>query len=118
MNDEQLRLCKELAKKIIILCRNMKNDNVEFVLINQLLRCGTSVGANIQEAQYAQGLRDFISKLEIALKECNETDYWIELLCSTDCIDKSVYESLHSDIIELRRMLVSAVKSSKSKLQM
>ena len=108
---------KELAKRIIIFCRRMKKDNVEFVLINQLLRCGTSIGANIQEAQYAQGLRDFISKLEIALKECNETDYWVELLYSTDCINKSDYESLHNDIIGLRRMLVSAVKTSKSKLQ-
>ena len=105
-----------LAREIVILCRKMKSDGIEFVLINQLLRCGTSVGANIYEAQYAQGVRDFISKLEIALKECNETDYWIELLYSTDCINKNEYDSLHNDIIGLRRMLVSAVKTSKDKL--
>ena len=71
---------KEFAKNIVFLCRNMKSEHKETVLINQLLRSGTSIGANIHEAQYAQGTKDFISKLEIAQKECYETEYWLELL--------------------------------------
>ena len=68
---------KEFAKSIVFLCRNMKAEHKETVLINQLLRSGTSIGANIHEAQYAQGTKDFISKLEIAQKECYETEYWL-----------------------------------------
>ena len=64
---------KDFAKNIVFLCRNMKSEHKETVLINQLLRSGTSIGANIHEAQYAQGTKDFISKLEIAQKECYET---------------------------------------------
>ena len=66
---------KDFAKNIVFLCRNMKSEHKETVLINQLLRSGTSIGANIYEAQYAQGTKDFISKLEIAQKECYETEY-------------------------------------------
>ena len=66
---------KEFAKNIVFLCRNMKAEHKEMVLVNQLLRSGTSIGANIHEAQYAQGTRDFISKLEIAQKECYETEF-------------------------------------------
>lgn len=76
---------KKFAKSVVLLCRKFKENSVEFALINQLLRSGTSVGANIHEAQYAQGTKDFISKFEITLKEC----------------------------IELRRMLVSSVKKLK-----
>ena len=71
---------KDFAKKIVFLCRDMKAEHKEATLINQLLRSGTSIGANIHEAQYAQGTKDFISKLEIAQKECYETEYWLELL--------------------------------------
>ena len=70
---------KDFAKNIVFLCRNMKAKHKEMVLVNQLLRSGTSIGANIHEAQYAQGTKDFISKLEIAQKECYETEYWLEL---------------------------------------
>ena len=74
---------KDFAKNIVFLCRNMKSEHKETVLINQLLRSGTSIGANVHEAQYAQGTKDFISKLEIAQKECYETEYWLELLFET-----------------------------------
>ena len=81
MSDSVLReKSKDFAKRIIFLCRRLKEERVESPIINQLLRSGTSVGANIHEAQYAQGTKDFISKLEIALKECNESEYWLELL--------------------------------------
>ena len=107
---------KILATEIIYLCRKLKENKVEYPLIDQLIRCGTSIGANIHEAQYAQGIKDFISKLEIALKECNETEYWIEILYETKSIDNEIYEKFHKKCIELRRMLVSAVKKSKEKL--
>ena len=77
MADSILRnKSKEFAKNIVFLYRKLKQNDVEGALINQLLRCGTSVGANVHEAQYAQGTKDFISKFEIALKECNESEYW------------------------------------------
>ena len=71
---------KEFAKRVVLACRDMKVAGKESALINQLMRSGTSIGANIHEAQYAQGTRDFISKLEIAQKGCYETEYWLELL--------------------------------------
>ena len=93
MADSVLRTkSKEYAKSIVYLCRRMKEDHVESALINQLLRCGTSVGANIHEAQYAQGTKDFISKFEIALKECNESEYWLELLYDVDSISNNEYK--------------------------
>ena len=119
MKDSILRTkSKEFAKQIVLLCRKMKSEQVEYALINQLLRCGTSVGANIHEAQYAQGTKDFISKLEIALKECNESYYWIELLYDTESITETDFKIFKSYIIELRRMLVSSVTTLKSKNQL
>lgn len=106
---------KEFAKSIVFLCRKMKQNCVEGALINQLLRCGTSIGANVYEAQYAQGTKDFISKFEIALKECNESEYWLELLYETDSIGEVEFKCFQKECIELRRMLVSSVTTLKSK---
>ena len=117
MADSILRnKSKEFAKDIVFLCRKMKQNGVEGALINQLLRCGTSVGANIHEAQYAQGTKDFISKLEIALKECNESEYWLELLYETNGITNTEFDEFQRSCIELRRMLVSSVTTLKSKI--
>ncbi len=107
---------KEFAKQIIFLCREMKEQHVEYALTNQLLRCGTSIGANIHEAKYAQGTKDFISKFEIALKECNECEYWLTLLHETDSIDEKIFLSLQKECITLRRMLVSSVTTLKRKI--
>ena len=79
---------KEFAKNIVFLTKEIKINKKESVLSNQLLRSGTSIGANIHEAQYAQGTADFISKLEIALKECFESEYWLELLFKTSYIEE------------------------------
>ena len=106
---------KEFAKNIVFLCRNMKAEHKEAVLINQLLRSGTSIGANIHEAQYAQGTKDFISKLEIAQKECYETEYWLELLFETGCIEESVYKAIQNDCGAIRRMLISSLNTIKAK---
>ena len=116
MADSILRTkSKEFAKNIVFLCRRLKQSGVESALINQLLRCGTSVGANVHEAQYAQGTKDSISKLEIALKECNESEYWLELLYETNSLAESEFKDFHNKCIELRRMLVSSVTTLKTK---
>ena len=106
---------KDFAKNIVFLCRNMKAEHKEPVLINQLLRSGTSIGANIHEAQYAQGTKDFISKLEIAQKECYETEYWLELLFETGCIEEAIYKSIQNDCGAIRRMLIASLNTIKSK---
>ena len=116
MSDSILRIkSKEFAKDTVFLCRRLKQNGVENALINQLLRCGTSVGSNIHEAQYAQGTKDFISKFEIALKECNESEYWLELLFETNSLTETDFKGFHSKCIELRRMLVSSVTTLKTK---
>ena len=106
---------KLYAKEIVLLCRDLKQRGAEAALVSQLLRCGTSVGANVYEAKYAQGTKDFISKLEIALKECNESEYWLELLFDTFSLNETEYKSFQGKCIELRRMLVSSVTTLKTK---
>ena len=93
----------------------MKSNHKESVLINQLLRSSTSIGANLHEAQYAQGTKDFVSKLEIAQKECYETEYWLELLFETNCMSIEYYKALQNDCGAVRRMLISSLKTIKSK---
>ena len=116
MSDSILRnRAKNFAKDIVFLCRRLKQNGVESALINQLLRCGTSVGANVHEARYAQGTKDFISKFEIALKECNESEYWLELLFEINSLAESEFKDFHNKCIELRRMLVSSVTTLKNK---
>lgn len=104
---------KEFAKQIVYMCRDIKANARESVLTNQLLRSGTSIGANIHEAQYAQGKKDFISKLEIAQKECFETEYWLELLFGTGYISEIVYKPLQNQCGTIRRMLISSINTVK-----
>ena len=106
---------KILARRVVLLCRQLRAQDVENALLNQLLRSGTSVGANLHEAQYAQSGRDFVSKLEIALKECNETDYWLELLADTSSLPAQEAQKTRAICTELRRMLVSAIRTMKEK---
>ena len=106
---------KEYAIQVVLLCRELRKNGVEAALVNQLMRAGTSVGANVYEAQYAQSTKDFVSKLEIALKECNESDYWLDLLHEVGSITEPDFRAIHEKIIELRRMLVSSVKTMKAK---
>lgn len=106
---------KDFAKNIVFLCRKMKAEHKEIVLINQLLRSGTSIGANVHEAQYAQSTKDFISKLEVAQKECYETEYWLELLFETGCIEEKNYKSIQNDCGAIRRMLISSLKTIKNR---
>lgn len=116
MAESQLRVqSKAFAKKIIWLCRKLRKQRVEKELTGQLLRAGTSIGANIYEAQFAQSDNDFVSKYEIALKECNESAYWLELIYEVDSMSAEDFEEHHSECISIRKMLVSSVKTLKEK---
>ncbi|MBQ8508500.1 MAG: four helix bundle protein [Clostridia bacterium] len=108
---------KEFAIQIVTLCREIKETRREAVLTNQLLRSGTSIGANLHEAQYAQGTKDFISKLEIAQKECYETEYWLDLLHATGYIPDERYKPLQSLCGSIRRMLIASINTTKSNVQ-
>ena len=114
MSDSVLRAkSKEFAKEIVFLCRKIKQNGHETVLTNQLLRSGTSIGANVHEAQYAQGTKDFISKFEIALKESYETEYWLELLFETGYMTEETYKPIQNNCGAIRRMLISSLKTIK-----
>ncbi|MGI6265128.1 MAG: four helix bundle protein [Acutalibacteraceae bacterium] len=116
MSDSVLRdKSKEFAKQIVLLCRSIKQEHHESVLTNQLLRSGTSIGANIHEAQYAQGTKDFISKFEISLKEVYETEYWLELLFETGYVDEQTYKPTQNNCGAIRRMLISTIRTIKEK---
>ena len=103
----------DFAVRIVRLYQYLSKQKNEYVLSKQLLRSGTSIGASIREAKFAQSKADFISKNSIALKEANESDYWIDLLKDTGFLDKKSHESIKKDIEEIIRLLVSIVKSSK-----
>ena len=101
------------AKRIVNLCKFLRAEQKEFVMSKQLLRAGTSIGANVAEAQQAQSRPDFISKLSIALKETNETNYWLRLLYETDYLTQQQFSSIFADCDEMGRLLTSIIKSSK-----
>ena len=105
-------LSMEFSVDIINLVKHLKSNH-EAIISNQIGRSGTSIGANIHEAQYAQGKKDFISKLEIALKEASETGYWLELLYKTNYIDEFAFKELSSKCTSLRIMLISSCKTAK-----
>lgn len=104
---------KDFAVAIVGLCKNIKSTQKESVLTNQLLRSGTSIGANIHESKYAHGTADFIAKMQIALKECYESEYWLELLCRTGYIPEMTYKPLQNDCGAIRRMLISSINTAK-----
>ena len=104
---------KEFALQIIKVCNYVKQNKRESVLTNQLIRSGTSVGANIHEAFYRHGAVDFIAKLQIALKECSESEYWLELL-----IESGYYENrdILDKCIEVKKLLITSINTAKSKI--
>ena len=113
MKENKLReLSMEFSVDIIDLVKQLKLNH-ESIISNQIGRSGTSIGANIHEAQYAQGKKDFISKLEIALKEASETGYWLELLYRTKYIDEQRYNVLSAKCTSLRVMLIASCRTAK-----
>jgi four helix bundle protein len=122
MKKEELRMSDGIvytksygfAIRIVNLYKYLCKEQKEYVLSKQILRSGTAIGALIREAKFAQSKADFINKKSIALKEANETDYWIDLLYDTQYINEKMYQDIKKDIHEIISLLVSIVKSSKN----
>lgn len=116
MKENKLaELSLEFSVDIIHLVKDLKSKH-ESIISNQIGRSGTSIGANIYEAQYAQGKKDFVSKLEIALKEASETGYWLTLLFRTQYIDEQTYKALCAKCTSLRVMLIASCKTAKENM--
>ena len=114
MNESPLMIkSKEFALAVIKVCKELRNAKCESALINQFLRSGTSIGANIREAFYAHGKVDFIAKLQIALKECSETEYWLELLTESGYYNDG---ELLDKCVELKKILISSLNTAKKNI--
>ena len=123
---EEVRIMREnflidksiaFAAQIIRLHRYLIKTQKETILSKQIVRSGTSIGANINEANYGQSKADFISKLHIALKEAAETEYWLRLLLASEYISKEMGESMLKDCLELKRILIASINTAKSNLK-
>ena len=106
-------LSKQFAVDIVNLCSDMKENKKGNVLANQLLRSGTSIGANIHEANYAASKADFINKFQIALKECYESDYWLELFRDTKIISDAQYTDIFEKCSKIRTLLIASINTAK-----
>ncbi len=104
----------DFAVKIMKLCETIKGH---YSLVNQLERSATSIGANVREANYAHGKADFIAKLQIALKECYETEYWLELFVKADILNRDAAAELYTQCGTIRRMLIASCKTAKENLK-
>ena len=114
-NDELSNQSISFSISIINLVKELKEKH-ENIISNQIGRSGTSIGANIHESQYAHGTADFIAKLQIALKEANETGYWLRILYETDYISCEQFKQMNNSCTSIRVMLISAINKSKQKL--
>ena len=110
-------LSKQFAVDVVNLCTEIKEHRKSNVLLNQLLRSGTSIGANIHEANYAASKADFINKFQIALKECYETDYWLGLFKNTNMITQNEYDTLYSQCSKIRKLLISSITTAKGNME-
>ena len=118
MKDSELRTrAKALALKIISVCDETDTRKCRSVLVNQITRSATSIGANIHEANYASSKADFINKFHIALKECAETEYWIEMLVGSNCINAEIAKELLQECGVIRRMLVKSINTAKESVK-
>ena len=114
MAESKLRdFTTDFAVKIMKLCETIKGH---YSLVNQLERSATSIGANVREANYAHGKADFIAKLQIALKECYETEYWLELFVKADILNRDAAAELYTQCGTIRRMLIASCKTAKENL--
>ncbi|MBL0359380.1 MAG: four helix bundle protein [Chitinophagaceae bacterium] len=105
------------AVRIVNLYKYLKKQHGEYIISQQLIRSGTSVGALIREAEHAESTKDFIHKLNVGLKEANESKYWLDLLAATDFLTTDMFDSLNRDCEELLKLLIASVKTSKLKLK-
>ena len=111
MSESKLReLSTDFAVKVIKLCETIKGH---YSLVNQLERSATSIGANIREANYAHGKPDFIAKLQIALKECYETEYWLELFVKSNILNRETVAELYNQCGTVRRILITSINTAK-----
>ena len=106
-------LSRQFAVDIVNLCADIKENRKSNVLLNQILRSGTSIGANIHEANYASSKADFINKFQIALKECYETDYWLGLFKDTHMITEDEYKDMYSKCSKIRTLLIASITTAK-----
>ena len=111
--DSMIRKSLDFAVRVVRLYQWLCDNKKEYVLSKQLLRAGTSIGANLSEAQAAISKADFIAKVYISAKECRETQYWIELLYRTGFLEENHYSSIKSDVVELGKLLSSVTKKLK-----
>lgn len=116
MENSAKEKSKRFAVRVVKLYRFLRENKSEYVMSKQLLRCGTSIGANLAEAECAISKKDFLAKVYIALKECAETKYWLELLYETQYLTKEEYKSIAGDCEELRRMLSATTRTMNSTL--
>ena len=105
------------AVRIVNLYKYLKKQHGEYIISQQLIRSGTSVGALIREAEHAESTKDFVHKLNISLKEANESKYWLDLLVATEFLTTEMFDSLNRDCEELLKLLIASVKTSRLKLQ-
>ena len=114
MSESKLRdLSVEFSVKVVKLCEEIKGH---YSLVNQLERSATSIGANIHEANYAHGKPDFIAKFQIALKECYETEYWLEVFVKSEIIDRDTAKDVYNQCGTIRRMLIASISTTKDNL--
>ena len=114
MSESKLRdLSVDFSVKVVKLCEEIKGH---YSLVNQLERSATSIGANIHEANYAHGKPDFITKFQIALKECYETEYWLEVFVKSEIIDRETAKDVYNQCGTIRRMLIASVNTTKDNL--
>ena len=107
------QLSKDFAKLIVNLYQSLTTEKREYIISKQVLRSGTSIGANVREAIYAQSRADFVNKMSIALKESSETEYWLELLHESDYIDEKAFESIYDDNCRISATLINIIKKTK-----
>ena len=109
-------LSKQFAVDVVNLCTKVKENKKGNILLNQLLKSGTSIGANIHEANYASSKADFINKFQIALKECYETDYWLGLFAETNMITNNEYADMYNKCSKIRKLLIASINTAKNKI--
>lgn len=105
----------DFAVRVVKLYRFLKKKQPDYELLSQFLRSGTAIGAMIREAEHAQSRKDFIHKLQISLKEANETMYWLELFFATEYLNRKMFDSIYTDAVELLKMLIASIKTTKSR---